>query len=262
MKPRRSMLFLAATLFFGATVINSGQSQKASSSTVKLGDKLIVIPNPEGFEEASSQFEKIRLGLAAMQLPHIDNLLLHMPVSDCDRLRTGSDPEWHQYTIVSVPKSRREVRSSNADIAGFVSKWRKNGAVIFDPDGSLLTSMSERLSRRISEAMSTQITYDVNDTQNLGEFDVRPNVYSCMIFMMYTKDVNGTKSMHASVESLTFLKVGSRIISVDVFRTFSSPAAAKTELKPAVIELKQFTTKWVNEILAANREAIKPRSQK
>ena len=27
-----------------------------------------------------------------------------------------------------------------------------------------------------------------------------------------------------------------------------------TELKPTVIEVKQFTTKWVNEILAANGE--------
>lgn len=46
--------------------------------------------------------------------------------------------------------------------------------------------MMERFSRKISEAASKQITYDDNDTQNLGEFDVRPNVYSRMIFMMYT----------------------------------------------------------------------------
>jgi len=41
--------------------------------------------------------------------------------------------------------------------------------------------MMERLSRQISETASKQITYDVNDTQNLGEFDVRPGVYSRMI---------------------------------------------------------------------------------
>ena len=57
MKPRRSMLFLVSAIVFCVTVINSAQSQQASSSTVKLGDKVIVIPNPEGFEEASSQSE-------------------------------------------------------------------------------------------------------------------------------------------------------------------------------------------------------------
>ena len=253
MKPGRSMLFLAATLVFG-TVINSAQSQQARSSTIKLGDKVIVIPNPEGFEEASSQFEKIRLFLTAMQPPHSDTLLLHMPVSDCDRLRTGSNPEWHHYTKVSVQKSMREVRSSNADMAGLVAEWRKNGAVLFDPDGPLLTSMMERVSRRSSEATSKQITYNVNDTQDLGEFDFRPNVYSRMIFMMYTKDINGTKSMYAGIGSMTLLKIGPRIISVAVYRNFSSPAVVKTELKPAVIEVKQFTTKWVNEIFAANPE--------
>lgn len=39
-----------------------------------------------------------------------------------------------------------------------------------------------------------------------------------------------------------------------VYHNFSSPAAVKTELKAAVVEVKQFTTKWVNEILAANPE--------
>jgi hypothetical protein len=60
--------------------------------------------------------------------------------------------------------------------------------------------------------------------------------------------------MYAGIGSMTLLKIGPRIISVAVYRNFSSPAVVKTELKPAVIEVKQFTTKWVNEILAANPE--------
>jgi len=95
------MFILAVTIVFCVTVINSAQSQQASSSTVKLKDKVIVIPNPEGFEEASSQFEKIRRVLATMQLPHSDTLLLHMPVSDCDRLRAGSLP-----SSTATPKCR------------------------------------------------------------------------------------------------------------------------------------------------------------
>ena len=80
------------------------------------------------------------------------------------------------------------------------------------------------------------------------------DVYSGMVFFLYTKNVNGTKSMKAVVGSMTMLKVRQRIINIGVYRDLSSPAAVETELKPAVIEVKQFTTKWVNEILAANPE--------
>ena len=149
-------------------------------------------------------------------------------------------------------KSRREITSSNEDMASFVAEFRKNRTVILDPDGPLLTSVMENLSRQISEASSKEIKYAVDSTQYLGEFDVRPEVYSTMVFVTYKKDGDGTETMRAMVGSMTVLKVRTRIINIAVYRTLSSPAAVKTELKPAVIELKAFTTKWVNEILAAN----------
>jgi HEAT repeat protein/tetratricopeptide (TPR) repeat protein len=224
------------------------------SSSVKLGDKVIVIPDPEGFEEASSQFEKVKQTLVAMETPGSNNLLLFMPASDCERVRTGSRPEFHHYTKVSVLKSRREVTSSNADMAGFVAASRKNGASLFDPDGPVLKRVMENASRQLSDAASKQIKFDVNNSQYLGEFDVRPDAYSMMVFLTYTKDVEGSQLMRAGVASMTLLKIGPRIINVGVYRFLSSPAAVKTELRPAVIEVKQFTTKWVNEILSANRE--------
>lgn len=254
MKPRRSMLFLAAIIVLCVSDINSAQSQQARSSSVKLGDKVIIIPDPEGFEEASSQFEIVKQFLARMETGAGDNLLLHMPTSDCERMRTGLRPELRYYTKVSVVKGQRESIASNGDIARHVADARKNGAVMFDPDGPTMKSMMEKLSQRFSEAFSKQIEFDVNDSQYLGEFDVRPDVYSGMVFILYTKDVKGTKSTTATVGSMTVLKVGTRIIHIDVYRNLSSPAAVKTELKPSVIEVKQFTTKWVNEILAANRE--------
>lgn len=254
MKHSKSTLLIAAAIISCFTVVASGQSQQTKSSTVKLGDKVIVIPNPEGFEEASSQFEQVKQALVRMETPNNDNLLLHMPVSDCERVKTGSRPEFRHYTKVSVLKSRRELTSSNADMAGIVAAWRKNGAALLDLDGPVWKSMMEKSSRELSEAASKQIKFDVNSTQYLGEFDVRPDAYSLMVFLMYTKDVEGSKSMRAAVGSMTLLKVGPRIINVGVYRNLSSPAAVESELKPTVIEVKQFTTKWVNEILAANRE--------
>ena len=110
----------------------------------------------------------------------------------------------------------------------------------------------EKVSRQISELTSKQIKYEINDTQDLGEFDVRAESYSRMVLVTYTKESQGTQSITSMVGSMTFLKIGPRAINVFVYRKMSSPAALQTELKPAVIELKQFTTKWINEILAAN----------
>lgn len=254
MKPRRSMLFLAATIIFCVTVINCAQSQRAKSSSVKLGDKVIVIPDPEGFEEASSQFENAKRALAGMETGAGDNLLLHMTASDCERVRTGSQPEMSYYTKVAVGKGWRELTATNEDMARLVADARKNGAVMFDPDNPRMKSLMEKLSQQLSEAKSKQIEFEVNNSQYLGEFDVRPDVYSAMVFFIYTKDVKGTKTTTATVASMTLLKVGPRIINIGVYRNLSSPAAVVTEFKPTVIEVKQFTTKWVNEILAANRE--------
>lgn len=253
MKPGKSFTIAAAVICAVSTAA-AVQSQRPASSSVTLGDKVIVIPNPEGFEEASLQFERIKQVLATMQTSGADTLLLHMPASDCERLKTGSPPTFRHYTKVSVLKSRRESNSSNEDMAGFVAAWRKNGTIMFDPDGPLLKSTMEDLSRQISEAASKQIQYAVNSSQYLGEFDARPDVHSRMVFLTYTKDVAGTQTMRAVVASMTLVKIGPRIINVGVYRNLSSPEAVNTELRPTVIEVKQFTTKWVNEILAANRE--------
>lgn len=254
MKPHRSMLFLAATIIFCVTVISSAQAQKTRSSSVTLGDKVIVIPDPEGFEEASSQFELAKQALAGIETGGADNLLHHMTTRDCERMRTGSRPEMSYYTKVSVDKGRRESIATNEDLARLVAEIRKNGAVLLDPDGPMMKSLMVKLSRQISEAKSQQIAYEINDSRYLGEFDVRAEVYSGMVFFLITKDVKGTKSTRATVGSMTLLKVRSRIINIGVYRNLSSPEAVENELKPTIVEVKQFTTKWVNEILAANRD--------
>jgi hypothetical protein len=236
------------------TVAPAQSQETPKGSSIKLGNKVIVIPNPEGFEEASSQFETVKQHLIAMETPTADNLLLHLPVSDCERVRAGLRSEFRYYTKVSVLKSLREVAFSNTDMAGLIAEVRKTGAALWDPDGPLLKSVMESASRQVSEITSKQTKFDVNGTQFLGEFDVRPNVYSMMIFLSYTKDVEGSQTLSQTVGSATFLKVGPRIINIGVYRNISSRDAVRTELKSTAIEVKQFTTKWINEILAANRE--------
>ena len=99
-----------------------------------------------------------------------------------------------------------------------------------NPDGPATKALMERLSLRLSELTSKQIKFEMNDMQNLGEFDVRPDVYSIMIVATYSKYKEGTQSIRTMVGSMTWLKIGPRLINLLIYRTLSSPTALNTEL--------------------------------
>ena len=155
MKLSKSTLLIAAAILFCAAVVAPAQSDEAAkSSSVKLGDKVIVIPNPEGFEEAISQFESTKRFFVAMASPDGDMLLAHLSTSDCELLRNKSRPAVNLWTTVFVTKAERELTRTNADMAGFVAAFRKNGATLFDPDGPALKSMMEKADQVFSAERS------------------------------------------------------------------------------------------------------------
>ena len=266
MKFSKSAILLAAVCVFLFATAAQPQSHEADTKTAKvpsvspgssvqLGDKLIVIPNPEGYEEGTSQFPQVKNLFTALEAPQNDMLLAHLPVSDCTTLRNGGQIVLTRYTKVSVLKVARELVITDANMTATVAEFRKNGTKMMEPDGPLVTEVMKNAEKGLSRLESREVGLDVSETRNLGEFDVRPQVYSVMILMMVEVDSQGTRETRPVLLSLSYLKVRQRMIYVSVYEKISSPAALKTELKPAMNELKQVTTKWVNEILAANREA-------
>lgn len=225
----------------------------AKNSTVQLGDKVIVIPNPEGYEEGSSQFKELKDRFVATESPQADFLLSHLPAAECKLLRNGGSLLLNSYTKISVSRALRAQAVFNPDMKAAIEDFRKNSGAVLDPDGPTMKSVMERAERGLSEVTATQIGLNLGQTQNLGEFDVRPEVYSVMLLFTYNVDSGGTQSTVPMLCSMTFLKVQHRILFVNVYRKISSLAAMKTELKPGIAEVKRFTTKWVNEILAANQ---------
>lgn len=221
---------------------------------IQLGDKVVLIPSPEGFEEAGSQFQQVKERFVSTEAPGADFLLAHLPTALCRSLREGGPLVLERYTKISVMKAIREQAMFDADMAATIAELRRNGSVIFDPDGPIMKAVTENAERGLTKLESKQIGLNLNSTQNLGEFDVRQDVYSTMLLMNFTLDSEGVKSQTIVLASMTVLKVRHRILYVTVYRKISSPAALKTELKPGVLEVQQFTTKWINEILAANKE--------
>jgi len=258
MKVRSSLLQIAATIiFFGA--LAQAQPHEAArgsgrGSSVQLGDKVVVIPAPEGYEEAGSQFKEVNDRFVSTEAPGADFLLAHLPAAQCQLLRNGAPLELNRYTKIAVMKAIRNLAFAESDMAGAIAEFRKNSGAMFDPDGPTMKAVMENAERGLTNLASRPIELGLNGTQNLGEFDVRPDVYSVMLLITYKVGSEGTQSTMVMLASLTFLKVKQRLLYVTAYRKISSPAALKTELKPGISEMKQFTTKWVNEILAANKE--------
>ncbi|HKS08115.1 MAG TPA: hypothetical protein VJS13_01115 [Pyrinomonadaceae bacterium] len=265
MKLSKSAILLTAVCVFLFAPAAQAQSHEADtkisrvpslspSSSVQLGDKVIVIPSPEGYEEGTSQFPQVKDLFTAIEAPVNDTLLAHLPVSDCTTLRNGGRIILTRYTKVSVLKTAREQTITDADMTATVAAFRQSGAKMMEPDGPLLMDVMRNAEKGLSRVESREVGLDVSETQILGEFDVRPQVYSVMILMIVKVDSQGKQDTRPVVLSLTYLKVRQRMIYVSLYQKISSAQALKTELKPAMEDVKQVTTKWVNEILAANRE--------
>lgn len=260
MKFSKSITILAAGLVFlvGATAqAQSHEATKPSSlakrTSIQLGDKVIVIPDPEGFEEGTTQFSKIKELFAAIEAPVNDMLLAHLPISDCTTLRNGGQIVFTRYTKIAVLKAVRELAVSDSDMNDTVAEFRKNGAKILEPDGPIAMEVMRNAEKGLTKLQSREVNLDLNKTQTLGEFDVRPQVYSVMLLMTIKYDSQGTHATVPLLASLTFLKIRQRILYVNVYQKISSTAALKTEFKPGIQQVTQFTKKWVNEILAANQ---------
>jgi hypothetical protein len=259
MKVSRLLFQIAAIVLCSGLAQAQPHDAARSTSTpslarIQLGDTVVLVPSPGGFEEASSQFKQVQDRFVSTEAPGADFLLAHLPTALCQSLREGGPLALERYTKISVMKAIRERPMSDADMAATVAALRKNGSVLFDPDGPIMKAVTENAERGLTNIESKQIGLNLNSTQNLGEFDVRPDVYSSMLLISFTVDSEGVKQEAIMLASMTILKVRQRILYVMVYRKISSAAAVKTELKPGVLELKQFTTKWINDILAANKE--------
>src|SRR5712664_753017 len=80
-KTFRASLISITTLLLVFSV--SAQTHDAKTTSLQLGDKVVVIPDPEGFEEAASQFERIKKYMSDAEDPALDTLAIHLPIDDC-----------------------------------------------------------------------------------------------------------------------------------------------------------------------------------
>ena len=253
MKPSNPAIILAAVLvfFFGAAVqAQSHDSQPAKpqqpkSFSIRLGTHEILIPAPEGFEEAGSQFPDFKARVEATEAPQNDALLAFLPASDCESLRKGLNPTLNYYAKISVFRAGRELRLTAAELATAVNDIRKNGNSLLDPNSQHIKELDRRVEERLSAINSAETKIDIiGKPEIMGEFDTQPNVNSFLALIAYKMAAGGAEKTVSVLMTISLVLVKERIIFAYVFRQYES----KDDLEP----LRLFTKKWTSSILAAN----------
>ena len=255
MKCKLALLIAAALL----TVVSTARAQeheprqrepRLPTNAVKgwparLGDKVIVIPDPEGFEEATSQFEVFKKRVETTEAPQNDVLAAHLPVSDCELLRKGLTPTYNHYTKVSVMRLGREIDVSRSAMAQIVDDFRKNLGAYLDPNGPVMKDLEKHLEQGLTNLDSKETKVDFNKPQQLGEFDMRLDVRSFLMLMGLTVNSGGAEQTIPMLATMSFVRAKDRMIFAYVFMKYRSKADIDTA--------KQFTTKWTDSIVSANK---------
>lgn len=253
MKFNGSTLLLASALVAGFWGIAAAQehaprtakaSPPSTLSSVQLGDKVLVIPAPEGYEEASTQFKQIKDRFTATEAPENDMLLVHMPAADCELLRQGSNATFSQYTKISVQRRARELTVTSAMMTAAIADLRKEAAKFTDPNNPATVAMEKHVERALTELNSKQTKVDFGKPEILGEFNAGTNVFSLLMLMPVKLNQEGVEVTTPMLVSVSYVRMKERIIFVYVYRRLES----KADLEP----LKAFTTKWTSSMLAAN----------
>lgn len=220
------------------------QSHQTKVYSVLLGDKVIALPPPEGFEEVTSQFESMKVRFAAIEAPDADPLGGYLPARDCQLLRGGQTPVFTYYAKVSILRViRNEVHSVSA-FAETIDYFRKNTQSIFDPGSDYIEKTLKHVEQELTKLDSKETKMAINETKNLGVIESRPNVYSVLMLMSLNFDIDGKQSQIPLLASLTFMRVKDRLLYVVAYRKYESKNDATI--------LSQLSKKWNDIILAAN----------
>ena len=239
-----SQLLIVATVLLVVSVTTQAQEHEAKVFSVRLGDKVIVLPPPEGFEEVSSKFESMKTRFTQLEAPDADMLGAFLPTSDCELLRNGNPPTLAYYSKVSVLRSIREDGVSESVFNEAVDYFNKNQQSLLAPDGSEMEKVLKHLEESLTKLESQKTKLDMTQPKQLGVLESRPNLHSSLLLMSMNFDFEGKKTEVPLLVAMSFVRVKERIIYAITYRLYQ----ARTDLEI----LKQLQKKWTDSILTAN----------
>lgn len=246
MNSKHWKLLLAAAIVALASTIAFSQTNKPENFSVRLGDRIILIPAPEGMEEASSKSERVKAYFNASSPPNSDLLAVHMLPSDRKLFDTGQQSGMNEYTKISIHRSGIERTMSAEEFAAVAEGLRKNAGTKLDPNEPRAKALLEKSSKELTKLNNQNTKVDINLSEYLGTFNEGPNVFSKMALLNVRLDIGDESFVRPTLGAVSVVLVKGKLLVIGTFRTYQS----KTDVEI----LKDFTIKWTDAILAANKE--------
>ena len=212
------MIAVVALVFVATTV--QAQAPKASLS-VTLGDKVVLLPAPEAFEEVTSQWETAKRIFAATVPADGDLLAGYLRASDLDLLRKGQVGSYSSWVTVSILREGRTHVSDKAEFARIVGYALQDGEKLTNPDRRAIKDGLANLDKVLSTATSKDVKIDVSKPKVLGTFDRRPDVFSNLLLIHTKVNVDGKEAVSTPVlAAMTLVLVKQRIIGVYTYKNY------------------------------------------
>ena len=244
MKFRFLLVPLVGVVIFTLSAAVNAQPSKANL-TVKLGTSVVALPPPEGYEEATTQFEVVKTRFEAATPPEGDLLAGYLSAPDCELLRKGQPAPYRSWMLINVFRQARTHESSTEEFARIVGYAQQEGGKLLQPDRTKIKERVAELDSVLSKETSKDVKLELGQPKILGAFERRSNVFSNLIMTSLKVSTDGKEAESTPVvATLTMLLVKQRIVGIYAYKKYESAADAES--------LMQFTTKWINEILAAN----------
>jgi hypothetical protein len=228
----------------GASAAAQVVARKVGGPVYRLGDRDVVIPAPEGFEEASSRVEAVRRSFEATEEPNLEMLAVHVPAEELKRLEGGGTLEMTFYTKVSVARMLKAADYSPSDFRHLISTLEANMAEVYSFDDREMAALMRSQSRSVSELLERESKVDLSKPVNLGVFARTQNAHATALLVKVKIESGDLKLERLLVCGLALVRVRQRLVFVNTYKALQSAAD--------VDALKKFTLSWLARIQQAN----------
>jgi hypothetical protein len=242
MKTIKVSLTLTA-IYFVFNICGFAQSAGALNN-YQIGNKKIAIPAPIGFTEATSQVPVIKERFIATEAGENDLIAVHLPIEQVQLLKNGDFFDLTFYTKVSVSKRMKTLTVSEANFAEFTTAFKKNFPALTDPGGKEMKAILSSISDNLTELNKEKTTAAISQPVNLGLIENSSNVYGTLLLMQIKLVRDGKEATQLLLCGLSAVRVREKILFIYTYKAY--------EKEKDVAEIKQFSKKWINQIIMAN----------
>jgi hypothetical protein len=127
-----------------------------------------------------------------------------------------------------------------------VELLRKNAGPLMVPNDPRVKALLEKANKELTRLNNQSTKVDINVAEYLGEFNTGPNVYSKMVLLNVRIEAGDNTLVTPTLGAVSVVFVKGKLLSIATYRTFQ--AESDVEI------LRDFTIKWTDAILAANKQ--------